>query len=370
MIRGSISKGRLHREGGFTFPRQYYFDPVFRRQQDFDIETFLAGRFPDIPIYNMESNLVRPEHLPWAPLCIGGIQPNLIVGALLGADFVFPEGADSDIAMCSLAGFSGASALPEPEELLSHPLIREFDAQIDRFMAVDAKTAAAVTGGRDSIIPPFFWDRSGRATVHGYITTSLKFVGENIFVLAFEEPELAADLHRWISCAYSTLIRHFAEKAELPVTGIHIGECTGAMISAEQFEQLVLPYADAAGKTFGAVRFHSCGQSDHLIEAIGKIANLRSIDTGSYTSVRKIREVLGGEFLIENAPPAQLFMTGSPPERIRSWLRTTAEENNGGPLHIGYHFEPGYSEENMAALHDEGVKLGIAEPGRPPLFRP
>ena len=359
MIRGSISKGRLHREGGFTFPREYYFDPVFHLERDLEIEAFLARRFPEIPLYNMESNLVQPEHLPPAPLHVGGIQPNLIVGALLGAEFVFPEGTDSDITEKPLSGFSSTAALPEPEELLSHPLIREFDAQIDRF-----RTAASAK----QIIPPFFWDRSGRATIHGFITTSFKFAGENIFVQAFEDPELVAELHRWISDAYSTLIRHFASKAELPVTGIHIGECTGAMISASRFEQLVLPYADAAGKAFGAVRFHSCGQSDHLVEAMSKITNLRSIDTGSYTSVKKIREVLGPEFFIETAPPAQLLMENSPPDKVRAWLRATAEENGGGPLHIGYHFEPGYSEENMAALHNEGIQLGIAEPGRPPLY--
>lgn len=361
MIRGSISKGWLHREGGFTFSRKYYFDPVFHRDRDLKIEAFLARRFPETPVYNMESNLVQPEHLPPAPLYVGGVQPNLILGALLGAEFVFPEGADADIMSKPLAGFSSTATLAEPKDLLSHPLIQEFDAQIDRFRA-------GLTSPTEQITPPFFWDRSGRATVHGYITTSCKFAGENIFVQAVEDPELVAELHRWISVAYITLIRHFASKAELPLTGIHIGECTGAMVSAEQFEQLVLPYADIAGKAFGAVRFHSCGQSDHLIEAISNITNLHSIDTGSYTSVKKIRETLGSEFLIETAPPAQLLMNGSPPNKVRAWLRTTAEENGGGPLQIGYHFEPGYSEENMFALHDEGIQLGIAEAGRPPLY--
>jgi hypothetical protein len=46
----------------------------------------------------MESNLVQPEYLPEKYLQVGGIQPNLILGAMLGSEMVFPPGADSDIA--------------------------------------------------------------------------------------------------------------------------------------------------------------------------------------------------------------------------------------------------------------------------------
>lgn len=360
MILGSVSKGWLNRSGGFTFPRDYYFDPVYRRDEDYAIEEFLAEKFPDIPIYNMESNLTQPEHMPEAPLYIGGIQPNLILGALLGADLLFPEGGDPDIRAKPLTGFSGTDSLPDPKRLLSHPLIQEFTAQIERFTAV---TAA------DTIIPPFFWDRSGRATIHGFITTSFKFVGEEIFIRAFEDPDEVAALHSWISEAYIVLIRHFSRAADLPVRGIHIGECSGTMISAQQFEELVLPNAVTMGKTLGPVRFHSCGNSDHLIELFGRIPNLHSLDTGTDTSIQKIRDLLGPDLIIEYAPPTELMMEGSSPEKIRAWLRETAEENNGGPLHIGYHFEPGYSRANIRALHDEAARLGIGSAGRPALYK-
>ena len=36
-----------------------------------------------------------------------------------------------------------------------------------------------------------------------------------------------------------------------------------------------------------------------------------------------------------------------------AWLECTLAENAGGPLHIGFHLEPGYSVANCLASHDE-----------------
>jgi hypothetical protein len=365
MIRGSVSKGWLHQEGRFSFGREYYEDPELRRNMDLEIEAFLARRFPDAPLYNMESNLVQPEYLPGDAVYIGAIQPNLILGHLLGCEYVFPENADSEIKGKPWAAFPAVSpatlreTLPRPADLLDYPLIHEYDRQIDGFMQ---------GAHRESVIPPFFWDRSGRATIHGFITTSFKFAGEQIFITAFENPDLAAALHEWLLQAYTILITHFAEKADLPVTGIHIGECTGAMISADQFEFLVLPYVKKIGKTFGNIRLHTCGYSDHLLEKISGIPDLYSIDTGSDTSVRKIRTLLGQELMIETAPPMELMIKGSPVDKILNWLQKNVEENKGGPMRLSYHLEPGYNLDNILALHQEGIRLGIAQPGRPALY--
>ncbi len=77
----SVSKGWLHDEGGFSFGEQYYMQPLYRQEQDVRIDRFLQERFPDYVFYNMESNLVQLDF--WQPeyIYVGGIQPNLIMGA-------------------------------------------------------------------------------------------------------------------------------------------------------------------------------------------------------------------------------------------------------------------------------------------------
>ena len=48
-IQTSVSKGWLHNEGGFRFDERYYFDPLYRWEQDRAIDRFLADRFRNHP---------------------------------------------------------------------------------------------------------------------------------------------------------------------------------------------------------------------------------------------------------------------------------------------------------------------------------
>ena len=61
-LQASVSKGWLYNEKGFSFPESYYFDSLFRLHQDREINEYLQKRFPDLPIYNMESNLVQEKY--------------------------------------------------------------------------------------------------------------------------------------------------------------------------------------------------------------------------------------------------------------------------------------------------------------------
>ena len=343
-IQTSVSKGWLHNEGGYRFDERYYFDPLYRWEQDRAIDRFLAERFPRYPFQNMESNLVQGEYFSPDQVLVGGIQPNLIVGACLGAEFIFPPDKDSDIVGRPLAGVRVATELPAPAALLDHPLVRRLDAQI-----------AAVREARPDlrIIPPFFWDTSGRATIHGFVTTALKLYGEDVFVRVYDDPEFVAALHVWITDVYVLLIQHFARLGDLPVTSVHIGECSGTMLRPAHYERFVIPYASRIGRELGPVRMHSCGRSDHLLAAIAKIENLAVLDTGSNTSVAAIRTRFGADFRIDLAPPVELLLEGAERSGVVAWLDRTLTENGGGPLHIGFHLEPGYSIENCLSIHDE-----------------
>ena len=190
-IQGSASKGWLHQEAGFKFEERYYFDPEFRWEQDRRIDHYLDERFPDYPIYNMESNLGQIEHTLEKQIIVGGIQPNLIMGLAAGADFFCDPDKDSDISIRPLeALLETPEKLPTVESFLASPLIKGFDAEIARIKADKPDYR---------IIPPYFWDTSGRATIHGFITTSMKLFGENIFLMMVDDPALVNEVHRWIA---------------------------------------------------------------------------------------------------------------------------------------------------------------------------
>jgi hypothetical protein len=349
-IEASVSKGWLHKNGGFIFDNRYYLDPVHRWEQDGIINKFVREKFRRYAIYNMEANLLQAKHVKDNHILVGAIQPNMILATLLGAKFSFYEDTDADVSGKPLEFISEGRELPPVSSILEHSLVKDLENQIKLINETrpDLK-----------VIPPFFWDGSGRATIHGIVTTSLKLTGDNIMIIMMSDPELAHAIHQWIVDAYIILINHFSRLAKLPVTSVHVGECSGTMISEDLFEEFIVPYISQLGREFGAVRIHSCGISDHLVTGMSHIQNLRIIDTGSGTSVGKIRRLMGPEFVIHIAPPMEMMMEGVPQSEILSWLDITLKENEDGPLQIAYHIERDYEISNCLAMHDELERRGL-----------
>jgi len=350
-FQASVSKGWLHVNGGFIFDESYYMNPLYRLEQDRKMNQLTRNIFGQYPIYPMEANLMQAPYVTDRQVLVGGIQPNLILAVLLGAEFIFPPDKDSDVKGHPLQNIDNDTALPTVEVILNHPLIKKFDEDIRRIQKERPDL---------EVIPPFFWDTSGRATIHGIITTSFKLIGHEALMMFFTNPELLKSVHQWIDDTYSLLIDHYSKMANLPVTSVHVGECSGTMISNEQYLEFIVPYVNQLGDRFDNIRLHSCGISDHILDAITSIKNLGIIDTGSNTSVKKIREMMGPEFEINLEPPVKLMLTSASAGDILDWLNNTLEENDGGPLKFALHLESGYNTDNCLLIFDELTKRGLA----------
>jgi hypothetical protein len=349
-IEASVSKGWLHQNGGFNFDNRYYMDPVYRWEQDSIINKFVREKFPRYAIYNMEANLLQAKYVKDNHVLVGAIQPNMILATILGAEFSFFEDKDADVAGKPLEFIAKKEELPSISSILEHPLVKDLERQIKNIRETrpDLK-----------VIPPFFWDESGRATIHGIITTSLKLTGDNIMITMMSDPDLAHAIHQWIVDAYIVLIKHFSGLGELPVTSVHVGECAGTMVSSDLYDEFIVPYISQLGEKLGDVRLHTCGMSDHIMQSIVKIRNLKIIDTGSDTSIKGIRDLKGKDFTIHIAPPMEYMMANSPQNQILDWLNKTLDENRGGPLQIAYHIEPDYELGNCLVIHDELERRGV-----------
>jgi len=338
-ITGTLSKAWMNRALGVAFDRDYYFDPAKRHAVDCRCNEYAAETFPGMAVFYSESNLGRIDYWDKNQVLIGGIQPNMILGMLLGADFVPADDRDADITPCCLKN-KGPGDLPAPEVLLNHDLVRLFDKQI-----------RDVRKERLRPIPPFFWDSSGRAVIHGVLTTAQKLCGETIFLDMLTEPAECQRLLNWIADAYMMLCRHSAQAADLSITDVHVGECSCCMVSPALVEEFVAPITTRIGEALGPVRFHSCGTSTHLLGALTRIDPLGSLDFGSETSIRRAREIFGGEMPITIAPSPQ-DMSAESTEPILDWARRVLDENAGGHLGYVFHLEPSYNVETIYALTD------------------
>ena len=339
-VSGTLSKAWMHQTLGVTFDRDYYFDPDRRHAVDCLCNDYAAREFPGMGLFYSESNLGRLRY--WDPSLVqaGGIQPNMILGMLLGAEFLPADDRDADITPACLADCR-PDDLPAPESLAEHDLIRRFDEQIAQIRSREGLKP----------IPPFFWDASGRAAIHGVLTTAQKLCGETIFLDMISEPQRAERIMAWIADAYVVLCRHFAEKADVTLTDIHVGECSCCMVSPTLVEEFVAPPTSRIGRALGPVRLHSCGASTHLLEAFARIEYLGSLDLGGETSIGRAREVFGPRMPMSIAPlPAD--MSSEDPAAILDWAQKVLPENNGGDLEFVYHLEPGYRLDVIRALTD------------------
>jgi hypothetical protein len=339
-ISGTLSKAWLAEALGVTFDRDYYYDPNKRYAVDCRCNQYAAEHFPGMRIFSSESNLGQIDYWDKEQIQIGGIQPNMILGILLGADFVHRDSSDADITPGCLAGKSLVD-LPLPESLLEHPMIVLFDEQI-RQVQEDSQSQLRP-------IPPFFWDISGRAVIHGTMTTAQKLFGEAFFMDMMTEPEQCMEIIRWIGEAFIVLCRHFSQIARLPITEVHVGECSSCMVSPELIEHFVVPVTSKIGNECGPIRLHSCGSSTNHLDAFFKITNLHSLDLGGDTSIRRARQVFGKEMLISIAPLPK-DMSAESTDAILNWAKQILEENDSGNLQYLYHLEPSYNIETIYAL--------------------
>jgi hypothetical protein len=339
-IAGSVSKSWLAAELGIAFDRDYYFDVERRHAIDVRCNEHVAQTLGDLPVFYTESNLGRSRWYAPDQVIVGGIQPNMIVGMLLGADFIPTDSADADISPGVLSG-RDLAALPAPEDLQDHALVRQWIAEVQ--VLWESADGARVP------VPPFFWDRSGRAAIHGAVTSGLKFLGDDFFVQLLSDPPSSQHLVDWLTDVSITLVSLFSDVGRMPVSSIHVGECAACMLDAASFRRFVVPCTSRLGERFGTVRFHSCGCSDHLLEACREITGLTELDVGGETSVARVRDVFGAEFPLGIAPLVE-HMRADSSEAILRWYERVRDDNNGGCLTIGFHLESDYRVENLRAL--------------------
>lgn len=339
-ISGTLSKGWMAKALGVTFDRDYYFDPQRRYAIDCQCNEYAAEKFQDMRLFYSESNLGQIDYWDNSQILIGGIQPNMILGMLLGADFIHQDHCDADISPGCLIG-KNLDDLPAPDSLLDHDLIKLFDEQIHQVQ--NDKTLCP--------IPPFFWDTSGRATIHGLMTTAQKFLGEGMFMDMIAEPQRSLDIINWIGDAYTVLCRHFAQTTDLPITGVHVGECSACMVGPDLIEKFVVPATSKIGKQLGPLRLHSCGPSTNHLKAFSTIENLISLDLGGDTSISKARKLFGKQMLLSVSPLPQ-DMSADKSDSIINWAKHIVEENDNGNLEFIYHLEASYNIDSIHALTD------------------
>jgi hypothetical protein len=347
---GSVSFAWLHEQGGFAFDAPFFLNPEVRRRREQSVHEFVADRFPPFPVYNIEAHLVQIDGRKHPLGLVGGLQPNLLLAAALGAEFVFYGDKDPDVTPTPMAEVGTRERLEELDWSRTWP-ISLFLEQIG--------TMREAWGGTCRVIPPFFWDATGRATTHGIVTTAQKLIGDRVFLEMADRSAYVRQLFAWIADSYIRLVETFSAAADLPITGLHTGDCSVCMVGPDVFEELVLPPLNHMARRLGPVRLHSCGHSDHLLDIFSQVENLHCLNLGSNTSLARVRDRFG-DVPVDLIPDLRLLSDATPRD-VDAWVRRCLQENDGGPLQIQYHLDLGQREENCLQIHRTFEELGFGE---------
>jgi len=147
-------------------------------------------------------------------------------------------------------------------------------------------------------------------------------------------------------------VRHFRQPVFLH------SECSHTMISAEDYEQFLLPYdiAWSARRPFG---IHYCGADPHRMAAsFAKIPHLDFLDVGWGGDIKMLREFLPHTFLNLRLSPVELAR--QTPEQIQGTIFKLVQDAGGNPHLTGLcciNLDDTVSDEQVNALFETAATL-------------
>ncbi|MBT4818430.1 MAG: hypothetical protein HON70_22160, partial [Lentisphaerae bacterium] len=231
---------------GLEWGEGYYFDPARRSQIETTRDRFLYDILGD---YGVGS----PNPTPSPGITI---QPVDLVMRTQGAEWRFPADAAVESWGTPWQGMSVAeiSAL-DPRAAADHPVVDAIIRQHTELRKLYGE-AADVLGLR-----------SGTMVIHGPYTTAHQLIGQDLFMLMYDDPRGARQVFDRVWEIYQAVFGKIARAVEAPpVQRVHIGDCAASLISAELYRTTVLPADNRVAESFSACSYHSCGPSSHLLQ--------------------------------------------------------------------------------------------------------
>lgn len=298
-----------HAHAGINFDEDYYYHPLKRVEVERQMESVLYDRFGQFGLgekRDMDLPVIGPVHL----------AAGYIIQEMLGCKVIYPDDSPPQVIP---GGFEKLDI--DPERAFSSPAYRKLAVLKQQLI----NNYRYVTGDIN-------WG--------GVLNIALDLVGEQVFTDFYVNPDetkvqfglIAGIIERFVeelsaitgssSISVNRNVRHI----EMPVF-LH-SECTHTMISAEQYEEFLMPFDLAWSRKFRPFGIHYCGKDpDRFAISFAKIRNLDFLDVGWGGDVKELRKHLPRTFLNIRLDPVSLngFSEGEIEETIS---RLVAESGN------------------------------------------
>ena len=164
-----------------------------------------------------------------------------------------------------------------------------------------------------------------RKTVQGPFQTATGLYGqENVYMGEILDPDFLRELMEFAFQFHKEWAAGWEKLHEKPYGMINLGEDdidTRFTVSPRVFRSLVLPIHKKYGETFEGVHWHSCGDTNSVMEDIATIPNIKLLEIGPKDDARATAEIFKGtgvkfykcpdpvtelDYPIEGAPEAMI----------------------------------------------------------------
>lgn len=255
-----------NRRIGLKYGEGYYFDPEHRARVEcaearFQYECW--GRFG--------AGMARPQ--PSAGLFI---QPVDLIMRTQGAEWRLPEDAVLESWGKPWAGMTVAAIRRiDPRAAAAHPVI---DSILDQY-----RQMRKIYGERAGL----FGLKDGVMSIHSPYTTALQLIGADLFLIMEDDPAGAAAVFDKVWELYRAIYSRLQQTTGFAIGRINIGDCSASMLSEQTYRAQVLPVNRRLTESFGSAGYHSCGLSDHLLEAFAEIPRVDTVELGAGTDLKR-----------------------------------------------------------------------------------
>ncbi len=277
-----------HKHAGITFDEDFFYHPGKRVEAERRMEKVLYERFGE---YGLGQD--RDRDLP----VIGAVHnaAGYLLSEMLGCRVLYKEDAAPQVIP---AGRDKLDVVVG--DAFQSPAFKRFQDLQDKLKTKYGYLTGDINWG-------------------GILNIALDLAGENVFLGFFSEPRETKKQFSEIARVIETFITGIAR--ETGTTSISVNrnvrhikqpvllhsECSHTMISADHYEDFLLPFDLAWSGKFRPYGIHYCGRDPHrLAEVFAKIENLDFLDVGWGGDVKKLREFLPRTFLDLRLDPVTL----------------------------------------------------------------
>ena len=255
----------FHRHLDINFDEKWHTDPGYRRQALLKMRAELRRRFPETKIGRID----QPDH----PLdLVTGIYGAASVAAMYGIPIIYATDNWPNCAHQFLSAEEIKSL--KPVDLENNPHFQALMNQVEQI---------ALSEGRIE----------GYINWQGVLNNAQRLRGQDIFMDMITDPSMVNHL---FGCLATTMIEaakylHRRQRQSgVDVRFFTVSNCLVNMVSAQHYEQFLLPRDLQIAGAFKTIGVHNCAwNANPYMDAYAKIKNLRYIDMGQESDLHKAR---------------------------------------------------------------------------------